>query len=457
MVVSNNFYGATALAVFFPILVWSIFLERREPRIFGRAAAIAALSYGLTAFWLTPSYVRQTMENLQWVSRPSLGWSQVAAIAVMAAFAAASWMLAQRRPAWTVFVSGSLLFFGLHVLGERFLGLAIMGEPPRHIPELDVAMTLAIVTGLGWLWKRKWLWQRMAAALLVICGLATAGRYSLRPWRLYVQDRVYKSRVEYRMQDWVARNMPAARVMAAGSIRFWYDAWNDLAQVDGGAAQGLLNPITVPLRWELALREDPDKSALWLKAVGADAIIMSDESSQDEYHDYVYPTKFSGVLPILYDDSRGNVIHGVPRRYPAHARVVETARVAGFRPKTIDLDADDLREYVSILEEGPDAPIEMRWTGPDRFRIQARLGQGQSIVAQVSHHSRWEAGTARVRRDPLGFLWLHPGPGEHTIDVVFANRAENLICGLITCATLALLASYVGCGLWLRTAAPGPA
>ena len=44
--VANNFYGATALAWFFPILAWSIWLGTRDNSVWLRAAGIVALAYG---------------------------------------------------------------------------------------------------------------------------------------------------------------------------------------------------------------------------------------------------------------------------------------------------------------------------------------------------------------------------------------------------------------------------
>ena len=35
--------------------------------------------------------------------------------------------------------------------------------------------------------------------------------------------------------------------------------------------------------------------------------------------------KGRGLLPVLFDDHQGNPIYRVPRRYPARARVVDTA------------------------------------------------------------------------------------------------------------------------------------
>jgi hypothetical protein len=64
---------------------------------------------------------------------------------------------------------------------------------------------------------------------------------------------MHQSRVEYRISDWLAKNLPNARVMATGSVRFWFDAWHDLAQPGGGSDQGLTNPLATNAQWEYTL------------------------------------------------------------------------------------------------------------------------------------------------------------------------------------------------------------
>jgi len=41
--------------------------------------------------------------------------------------------------------------------------------------------------------------------------------------------------------------------MATGSLRFWFDAWHDLAQLGGGSDQGLRNPLVTNAQWEYTL------------------------------------------------------------------------------------------------------------------------------------------------------------------------------------------------------------
>src|ERR1017187_4545644 len=73
-VAANNFCGATALAAFYLILVWSLWTTRQEKHIVVPAIAIPVLAYGLTAFWLVPSYFQVPQENLKYVSEHGALW-----------------------------------------------------------------------------------------------------------------------------------------------------------------------------------------------------------------------------------------------------------------------------------------------------------------------------------------------------------------------------------------------
>ncbi|MEK7407326.1 MAG: hypothetical protein AAB225_19805, partial [Acidobacteriota bacterium] len=329
LVVSNNFYGATALAVFFPILVWSLWVTRRDHWVWLRALAIAALAYGLTAFWLVPSYFRVTQANLSIVAERGNWWSACLALALAAAFAVLSWKLARGRPerAWPVFACGGALFFSLNVLGQYYFKFRVAGEPERMAPELDLALILIAVEGLRWLWtlqpaRGSGLSPRLAAGLLVLISFSISLHFVRHAWRIHTADPNPRQRVEYRLTEWIARNLPGARNAASGSLRFWYNAWHDLAQLGGGSEQGLLNQNVVSAQWELALGEAPEPSVLWMQCLGVDVVSVHDQNSKELYHDHVFPRKFAGLLPVLYDDRKGNVIYRVPRRYPGVARVV---------------------------------------------------------------------------------------------------------------------------------------
>ena len=451
LVTLTNFYGATSLAIFYPILVWSVWVTSRDRRVWLRAAAIAALAYGLSAFWLTPSYLHITVEDLRWVAQPGNRWSGALAVLAVAIFLPASMRLASGKPqrAWAVFISGGLLFMGLNVLGYYYFKFRVIGEPARLSPELDLAAILAAVELL----RRLWNWPskipvrlRAARALAVAAVLYAAWiarHYAGHAWdaALYPVEPAYKERVEYRMSDWIASHLPLARTEVTGSVRFWWGTWHDLAQPDGGSQQGLLNQSLPFAQWEIVAGSNPETAVRWLTVLGADAVVVPDKQSQEPYHDFQVPHKFAGALPVLYDDHQGNVIYEVPRRYRSLARVVDTARLKTLPPLP-PTTVEALRAYTALLEEGPDAPTTTAWDGTDTMRVHARVQQGQSVLVQVTYDPAWRAYSGghalTVRKGPVEFSVIEAPPGAHDIRFAFETPLENRIGWAITLLSLAI-------------------
>ncbi len=455
-VVSNNFYGATALAMFYAIMLWSFWVTRRDLRMALPAIAIPALAYGLTAFWLVPSYFRITLRNMKYVSEPPTAWSFWVAVVVAVVFAFASYRLARHRPerTWAVFVAGCVVFFSLDVLGHYYFNFRVAGEPGRLVPELDMVLILGALAVLEWLWRSPRRALRVVAAVFVVAAFATTVRYIRQSWKLVPLWPNYTARVEYRITDWLWRNMPDARVCPSGSVRFWFDAWHDLAQLGGGSEQGLLNPVPQQAQWEITGGSDSQPAILWLQALGVDVMYVPGPNSEEPYKDIQHPGRFAGVTPLLYDDGQGNALYRIPRRYPARARVVEAARLDAQRPARTTYDAEYLRAYVDVVENGPDSPVALEREGTDAMRLRAKLSPGQAILVQETYDPAWQAWSNGQRlplhADAMGFMVVEAPPGEQQIRLAFVMPVENRVGWVLTGISLLFLAAMAADGMPLR-------
>ena len=461
-VVSTNFYGATALAIFFPILVWSVWVTHHDNLVWLHAAGIAALAYGLTAFWLVPSYVQVTLTNMQYVALPGNAWSRWVALASAAAFGMITFRFARGRRdlAWFLFVCGGAGAFSLVVLGQYYFNFRLMGEAQRLVPELDLALILLLVECLRRLWEsdppRPHLpfspspWSRLAALFIVVISFATSLAYVRHARGLILKEPDYRQRVEYRVTDWIAKNLPGARCFATGSIRFWYDTWGDLPQMHGGSNQGLINGLVQPAYYFITSTLDANAAVLWMQALGVDAVIVPDERSQENYHDFSDPRKFDGILPEIYNDHQGNIIYKIPRHYAGLARVVETRQSRSFQPIRSVQELDRLRAYTDAVEHGPDAPASAQWDGTDAMVLYATLQQGQSILVQETFDPGWHAyaGGRRlpVYPDPVGFMWIEAPPGGQAIRLQFETPLENRIGSALTIASFGILLCLLALG-----------
>lgn len=430
LVVSNNFYGATSLAIFFSLVVWAVWISNPKTDVLLRAIAIPLLAYSLCAFWLTQSYLKITSENLHWVSQPSNNWSRVIALVVIALFCLASWAWGKHRPerSWAVFIWGAALLLSLHVLGFYYFGLRIVGEPPRLIPELDLVLVLVVVEAARALWKRPKL--RAVAVALVLAAFSPAVFYLQHAYLPFPKAASIDNQYQYVTTKWIHENLPDSRVMPVGSLRFWFNAWFDNAQLDGGSAQGMLNQMLPDLEWQITAGEKPEPAVRWLQAAGVDAIIVPSRESSEPYHDYAKPEKFRGVLPVLYDDQHGTAIYRVPRAYPGIGRIVDAAKIAQVGPVRSGDDVDTLKKYLAIVEGAGRTPTSVAWKGFDEVQVRAQTREGESVLLQETYDPAWRAyeNGRRLPMHPepfLHFMLIDAGPGNHEIDLRFETPLEN--------------------------------
>lgn len=457
MVVAHNFYGATALALSFPILAWSLWLAERDRMVWARAALTAVLAWCLCAYWLTPSYLRVTLDNMRWVSDPGNAWSGGLLLAVTGCYMWLSWRFVRGRPerAWASFVLGSLTMFGLNVAGNRYINFRVIGEPARLMPELDLVILIALALGFTWISRRGGRARAGAIALAVACLLPGAG-YVRHAWKVLPPKADHRTRIEYRLTNWIAENLPGVRSLATGSMRFWYNTWHDLPQVGGGSEQGLLNRFVQDAYVSAVADDDPPAQTIaWMKAMGVGAMIVHDKTSQEVYHDFASPMKFEGLLEKVYDNGAGDRIYRVPLRYPEPARVVDTAKLRAVGA----IEGWTMPQYVEVVERGPETRVGFEMPGTDAMRVRVRMGAGQSLVVQQAYDPAWTcwSGARRVEiaKDPMGFLLLDPGAGDHDLLLRFETPLENRIGAAAGIAAITVIGLLVWRSLRPHSALPG--
>lgn len=432
LVVSNNFYGATSLAIFFPLVVWAVWVGEPRWSLLLRAAAIPVLAYALCAFWLTPAYLKITTVNLHWVSQPGNIWSEIIAAAAIAVFCAVSWHVGKRTPdrAWAIFVYGAAFLFSLDVLGFYYFGFRVVGEPPRLIPELDLVLILAVVELARTLWDRRKL--RAVAVLLAIAFFSPAVIYLRHAYFSFPKANAIENRYEYLITKWVHDHLPQERVMATGTVRFWFNAWFDNAQLDGGSAQGMQNQVLPPLEWQVTAGNKAEPAVLWLQASGTDAVIVPDKKSLEWYHDFTTPEKFYGALPVLFDDQHGTLIYRVPRRFPGIGRIVDGAKIEAVGPIRDINDIETLKKYVDSVDSVDQQSVSVEWKGFDEVHVRAQTAEGQSVLLQESYDPAWRAfengRPLSIRREShMNFMFIETGPGDHQLDLRFETPLENRV------------------------------
>ena len=335
------------------------------------------------------------------------------------------------------------LFLACNVLAFFYFGFSMTGDPTRFVPELDLALILAFVEIARHCWNRpKW---RIAVALMLFIAIAPARSYVRHAWTPFAKAESLESQYPYKISKWVHDTLPGERVLPTGEVRFWYDAWFDNPQTDGGSMQGMLNQIIPAATWQAHTGLASDPTVQWMQALGTDAIIVPDKTSLEHYReDFQHPAKFHGVLDELYNDQHGTVIYRIPRVHPNIGRVADRNALA----RAGDIDGGNNKQavarYVAAIEN-PDQPItRITWKGFDQVTVRALTAANESVLLQETYDPNWQATeegkTIPIRRDPvMGFMLMDVPAGSHTIQMNFETPTENRAGqGLLALSLIAL-------------------
>lgn len=455
LLVTFNFYGATSLAITFPILVWACWLEQCDWRILRDSVWISAIAYGLCAWWLVPSYLQITMRNLALVA-PQTRRSSVWLLAiVLIVYIVASLAIRKRwaLPAYPFFAWSGLLFLTLYSFGFRWFRFQVAGDSQRLFPEWDLFAILCGVTLAMRLakWRPakrfRFLPGTCLTGILLPCFFP-ATQYLQNAYAEFRPDRRWRDRVEYRTSDWLLRNYPEQRVYVTGTIRLWYNVWRNGLQADGGSMQGILNPLMPTATYRIA--HDPDGSLTlhWLQALGVDIVVVPGPASQEPFKEFTNRPVFDHQFSLLYDDGMGNRFYRVPRRNPGIVRIVGRERVLAVPAVPKEYEAAQLAAYAGAIEAVPPgggAPdrAHAHWRGTDELEIRAEAQPGEALLVQETYDPAWRAYAdgrlISIQRDAVGLMLLDLPLGNHSIRMVFETPIEDYAGRALSCITLVLI------------------
>jgi hypothetical protein len=340
------------------------------------------------------------------------------------------------------------MVFGLSVLGNYYVDFRITGEPLRLVPEADLCLIL-LLTWAGYLAWNRWpspVARGFVLVLAVAC-CAPAYPYLRKPRHPFTRTSEYKHLKEFQIADWIDQNRPGTRSFVTGTLRFWWNAWHDGAQIGGGSEQGVHNMTITPFFWRMVISPEPHLDIAWLQAFGVDQVMVNDKTSALPIADFEHPYKYRGVLPVLWEDGSGNWIYAIPRKHGGLARVVDAARYAVLQPPAHGDDEERVRAYVDVLEKSTPVHAETSWLGADTLEIQAETAAGQALAVQVAYDPYWRAREAGqsypVDRDAFGQIRIQVPPGKHRIQMQFDTPLENIVGRWVTVGFLALVSTLL--------------
>jgi hypothetical protein len=399
----TNWLGAFALAA----LMVSHLLGTKA---WLRAAAIGLFAYAIASPWIPPSTLAAVRFNAQTVGHYENAYT---ALLWSLPLVAAGLFALRKASVWVIF---AVLMAAPTLMGYWF-HIDVLPQPHRYHIEMDLGISFAVVLAAA-----KWIPARartaVFCAVVLICGFRAfrLQRYA----RELIQPVSIAKTVEYRSAQWFQQNMPGERVLTAGTVEFWLDAFGETPQFGGGFLQGNINWEYRVGSYFITALPDAQGAILWMKAFGVHAVEVNGPRSQEVYKDFVSPKKFDGILQEVWR-SDDDVIYRVPGDSLAH--VMSKDKLVN-RPPVNGLDAAEMERYVSAM----DRPATFVWHGTHAAAIEAKIGPGDVVSVQENFHPGWHADKGRIFKDGLGLMAIEPQClGDCRIELSYDGGVEMMI------------------------------
>lgn len=454
----SNAFGAVMLPFALLCLLLS-FPAKPWWKASATVAVIGVLSYCWVSPWLSSAMIRAMRASAATAGGDFRATTESwAALAIAVTGFGLLWLLLRRTRA-----SAHLRFFTLLAYGPAAIvviwsgwGIAILPQPHRYHLELDMTLLVAVVFGVAALADRLPKRASIAVAAAVIAALTVLTLTRTLPYsRSLVRSADVTLLSEYKIAEWMDRNLPGERAFISGSASFLYNVFTDNPQLYGGHEQHALNQFIPIVSFVIysgmnAGARDAEYSVFWLKAFGARAVTVSGPDSTDYYKPFANPGKFEGVLPVLWRDG-DDVIYGVPSRSASLAHVIPAAAVPSRRP-IHGLDIEPVEPYVAALDDPRYPPAYFEWHGMSEAEIRASLQPGQVISVQIAYARGWEAfanGRRQpIRGDAIGQMVIEPdcvGPCE--ISLRYTGGIERTATRTLSLGAMLLTGVFV----WRRS------
>ena len=128
------------------------------------------------------------------------------------------------------FIWSALWWLAVYILGFRWFGFQVAGNPIRLIPEMDLFAILCFVQLAGIIWRSTpetvELVPRIALLVLLFFAYRPSWRYLKHAYHEFPKASNWQEHVEYKTETWLYEHFPDERAFVTGTIRFWYDTWH---------------------------------------------------------------------------------------------------------------------------------------------------------------------------------------------------------------------------------------
>ena len=445
-----NLIALYAFTLMAAILVFSEAMNGKAWQKVRVALVCGAVSYGLIAFHYDLSFIGASVSFGISGGGYVLSWQNfMETVMILTATLLGLGIYFKGRPeSQPIFVASAwtIIFLTIPAAWQLF-NIPLAPQPTRYVPELNVGVSLLLGLAAVNLLDRfagavpirvRLTWRPLSfMAVIILAFLFVQSTWSISYPNLSIEDAP-----EYRVAKWLEENAGGQRVYATGTMCFWLNVFTNVPQVRGGSDQGSTNPWWMRMAFEMDNGEDGRLGVLWGRALGLRYVTVVYSNADTTYHDYAFPSKFEGVLPLRYV-YRGFAVFEVPLTQPELIQAVDS-NIQGLVIKSVD-DVEGLSKYVDVVEAASVAKCGYRFDAADGITV-AVTGAVDStaILIKMTFDQRWRAyvdgGEVAIAKVGPSFMLVKPmKSGSYKLELVCSKAFSEVVSIAISVVTIILI------------------
>ncbi len=437
LVVLSNWLGAMALAIGVLAYVLAHSGGSGTWKTWGTGAGVALLAYALACTWIPPSTIQDIRHNAQYVGPYQQVYRTLPLYAAAGILTTLLIKYCMQRFRFSQVLQFCVLFALLTSalpLASEWAHVAIVPQPERYHLEMDLAICLLATFAVKVVADKFPPGYQIVLAALVVASSYYPARLDRRYARRMIKPIDIAQTIEYKTAVWFRDHLDGRRVLAAGTISFWLNAFtDDRVQYQIYSADNAGDKAA-----EVAM--------LWFRAYGVRAITVGGPTSKEEFKPFRRPDVFAAALPEAWREG-GDAIYWVPQRTASLAHVVGRQSLVRDLPAH-GLDVQQTWAYVQALEDPKYPAADFRWTSRHSAEIHASLRPDDLLSIQVTYHPGWHAlvngASRRVFGDGLGQMVIEPDcDGQCGVQLVYDGGVEMRTARIVSWSALA------GCLVWI--------
>ncbi len=405
----TNLFGGVALLMLFAIVVLGKLAIYVFTFSIKRLLVVGALSYALTAFAFDLGFVQSIIQSSYIHPENSIHLPPFLVIFVVMMFGILPIALLVRGKMmgndenfkWFLAIVWTLVFLTIPTVYYHS-GYALMSQPNRYLPELQIGFSIftAMLVTVWWdLYpanEDKMSFTKKTVSIIATFVVLTLISYSYisKPYYL-INPQPMDVTYEYKIAEYLDENIDkesGERTYLTGTPAFWLTAFYDVPQIRGSADNAQSNPWWADISYQINQGEDAQVAKDWLNILNVKNILINYPESGTHYVDFENYDRYINYKEVAKFADGGFQLLEVPDSNLSLFSIINRNDDNFTKTITDKRDFDGIHKFANMIRSVDNSKLEYSIDSQSNYTFKSEnIVENDAILFKMNYDPRWKA------------------------------------------------------------------